>query len=51
MVEYTLLLVLVLLEAFFSVQIFGETLVALFETSVNTPENAPRVQPCARLTR
>ena len=45
MVEYALLLVLVLLAAFFSVQVFGESLVALFDASGSTLENAPNVNP------
>ncbi len=43
MVEYALLLVLVLLVAFFTVQVFGDSLVGLFDASGNTLENAPNV--------
>lgn len=43
MVEYGLLLVFVLLAAFLSIQVFGETLVALFDTSASTLDNAPGV--------
>lgn len=45
MVEYALLLVLVLLVAFFTVKIFGDSLVALFDASANTLETAPNVNP------
>jgi Flp pilus assembly pilin Flp len=45
MVEYGLLLLLVLLAALLSVQLFGESLVALFDASANTLENAPNVNP------
>jgi Flp pilus assembly pilin Flp len=45
MVEYGLLLLLVFLAAIFSIQLFGESLVALFDASVNTLENAPNVKP------
>ncbi len=45
MVEYALLLVLVLLVAFFTVQIFGDSLVGLFDASANTLDNAPNVNP------
>ena len=45
MVEYALLLVLVLLVAFFTVKIFGDSLVALFDTSASTLEDAPNVKP------
>ena len=45
MVEYALLLVLVLLVSFFTVQVFGESLVGLFDASANTLENAPNVNP------
>ena len=45
MVEYALLLVLVLLVAFFTVKIFGDSLVALFDTSASTLEGAPNVKP------
>lgn len=45
MVEYALLLVLVLLVAFFTVKIFGDSLVALFETSASTLDDAPNVNP------
>jgi Flp pilus assembly pilin Flp len=41
MVEYALLLVLVLLVAFFSLKVFGETLVAVFDTSSNALDSAP----------
>lgn len=45
MVEYALLLVLVLLVAFFTVKIFGDSLVALFDTSAGAIDNAPNVNP------
>ena len=45
MVEYALLLVFVLLAAFLSLKIFGESLVAVFETSADTIQNAPNVAP------
>lgn len=45
MVEYGLLLVFVLLAAFFTVQIFGDSLVGLFDASANTLESAPNVNP------
>ena len=44
-VEYALLLVLVLLVAFFTVRIFGDSLVALFDSSGSAIENAPNVNP------
>ena len=40
MVEYGLLLVLVALAAFFTVQVFGETLLELFETTVKVFDDA-----------
>lgn len=41
LVEYGLLLVLVLIVAFVSLALFGDTIVAVFETSNDTLENAP----------
>lgn len=45
MVEYALLLVFVLLAALLSLKVFGETLVAVFETSADTVQTAPNVGP------
>ncbi len=45
MVEYGLLLLLVFVAAIFSIQVFGETLVGLFEVSADVLENAPNVKP------
>lgn len=43
MAEYGLLLTFVFLAAFLSLKFFGESLVALFETTGTTIENAPNV--------
>jgi len=45
MVEYGLLLAFVLLAAFFSLVVFGESLVGLFDTTSSTMDSAPGVNP------
>jgi len=42
-VEYGLLLAFVLLAAFFSLVVFGESLVGLFDTTSSTMDSAPGV--------
>ena len=44
MVEYGLMLILVLVVAFLSIKFFGETIVALFETSSAVVDEAPGMQ-------
>lgn len=41
LVEYGLLLMLVLIVAFLTLAVFGDTIVAVFETTNDTLENAP----------
>lgn len=41
LVEYGLLLILVLVVAFLSLALFGDTIVAVFETGNETLENSP----------
>lgn len=41
LVEYAMLLILVLVVAFLSLAVFGDTIVSVFDTTNETLENAP----------
>lgn len=43
--EYALLLVFVFIAALLSIRFFGDSIVALFETSSSTLDNAPNATP------